>query len=800
LTDNKNHVHHNTVGRWQFTMAFVVFLLIGPLFICFENGPTVTAQTTGRDDSPQGLAPTAWPMIGQNPQHTSLSEYLGPMNGEIRWNYSLKSPEGYWSWGYPVMGIDGTIYIGSYDYLYAISPFGDLKWRINISKEISSTPAIDAKGDIIFVAESNMGNAWALNSLNSQGQLLWTYNLSTPSQSSPAIGSDGTIYLGTYDNSLIAVNPDGTPKWTIHIKHGTVVSPAIGSDGTIYMSSLAEDEYGQNPHATSYVIALKPDGTEKWRYNHLERDLLHTPMIGPDGSIYLYDNSTHLLSLTSNGRLRWIADLKEKVGGWPDYWPILGPTGTIYARTASGKLYSVDQNGSAQLYFNVGQYPTNPIAASDGSIFIANKGGDVMAISPDGSLFFTMKKLDSSFFSSPIIGSDGTLYISGDTLYALGGPMNKTAPVRISTKDITRASVHEKYLVDYATTYFNASKDVLTWALSTNATWLTVDKVGGVLQGTPSLENVGSCWVNISVSNSTTVLDHHNFTLEVIRVNHSPRDLMIVSPKDGSSYTADEAHNLLLSGSAIDDDVGDVLNFTWSENGAVVAKGNSTGHSFAPGTHIIMLMVSDGQLSAQTSVTFKVTNPPKPVGQSSGQQKVLTAVIGISVVTVVILGLVVGTEAGKYGSMLGLAPLYSKTRKDAILDNFTRGKIYQYVWSNPGAYFNLIKKTLDLNTGTVIFHLDKLETEGFIRGHRDGLKKRFYPTDLKSPAMPSVFERILAMVRLNPGLSQRALCKALDLSPSTVHDYVHKMEAVGQLTVVKDGKLTKIYLGSEPES
>jgi len=31
--------------------------------------------------------------------------------------------------------------------------------------------------------------------------------------SSPAIGSDGTIYVGSYDSNLYAINPDGSLKW-----------------------------------------------------------------------------------------------------------------------------------------------------------------------------------------------------------------------------------------------------------------------------------------------------------------------------------------------------------------------------------------------------------------------------------------------------------------------------------------------------------------------------------------------------------------------------------------------------------
>ena len=61
-------------------------------------------------------------------------------------------------------------------------------------------------------------------------------------RSSPAIGSDGTVYVGSFDNNLYAVNPDGTEKWN-YTTGGTVRSPAIGSDGTVYVGSFDNNLY-----------------------------------------------------------------------------------------------------------------------------------------------------------------------------------------------------------------------------------------------------------------------------------------------------------------------------------------------------------------------------------------------------------------------------------------------------------------------------------------------------------------------------------------------------------------------------
>ena len=44
--------------------------------------------------------------------------------------------------------------------------------------------------------------------------LKWSYTTGLNVESSPAIGADGTIYVGSYDNKIYAINPDGTLKWS----------------------------------------------------------------------------------------------------------------------------------------------------------------------------------------------------------------------------------------------------------------------------------------------------------------------------------------------------------------------------------------------------------------------------------------------------------------------------------------------------------------------------------------------------------------------------------------------------------
>ena len=56
--------------------------------------------------------------------------------------------------------------------------------------------------------------------------------------SSPAIASDGTIYVGSEDSKLYAINPNGTLQWAYTTGGSVYSSPALASDGTIYVGSI----------------------------------------------------------------------------------------------------------------------------------------------------------------------------------------------------------------------------------------------------------------------------------------------------------------------------------------------------------------------------------------------------------------------------------------------------------------------------------------------------------------------------------------------------------------------------------
>ena len=99
------------------------------------------------------------------------------------------------------------------------------------------------------------------------GTQKWAFTAGDHVSSPAAIGSDGTIYVGSRDSKLYAINPNGTQKWAFTTGDQLNSSPAIGSDGTIYAGSWDNKFYAI--YGNSGGLARSP-----WPMFH--HDLRHT--------------------------------------------------------------------------------------------------------------------------------------------------------------------------------------------------------------------------------------------------------------------------------------------------------------------------------------------------------------------------------------------------------------------------------------------------------------------------------------------------------------------------------------------
>ena len=84
------------------------------------------------------------------------------------------------------------------------------------------------------------------------GTPIWQFETGGSIESSPAIGSDGTVYVGSNDDKLYAINgKSGVKLWEFKTGDRVFSSPAIGSDGTVYV--------GETGRGGNKLYAIKTD-------------------------------------------------------------------------------------------------------------------------------------------------------------------------------------------------------------------------------------------------------------------------------------------------------------------------------------------------------------------------------------------------------------------------------------------------------------------------------------------------------------------------------------------------------------
>ncbi len=124
------------------------------------------------------------------------------------------------------------------------------------------------------------------------GAKLWEFETGSLVISSPAIGSDGTVYVGSLDEKLYAINgKTGVKLWEFETGSYVISSPAIGSDGTVYVGSRDNKLYAINGKT----------GAKLWEF--VTGDVVdYSPTIGSDGTVYVGSHDTKLYAIKTDSK------------------------------------------------------------------------------------------------------------------------------------------------------------------------------------------------------------------------------------------------------------------------------------------------------------------------------------------------------------------------------------------------------------------------------------------------------------------------------------------------------------------
>ena len=284
----------------------------------------------------------------------------------------------------PSVGADGTIYIAVRDlqsagtnrrsFLFAINPNGTAKWNYAFGYDVNFnyiTIAVGGDGNVYVGGLTNAPfNVIALDQSN--GAEVRQISLPVGVRSGLALSKGGDVYLastganGVYGYNISTAAQKFNYKPTGLSSTGGAFS--IGTDGTIYTTATVGPNGG--------VLAIYPNGSEKWVYKTAGAIDFGGVVIGADGTLYATGGRTAgtpaksdgLVALNPDGTLKWKFEITEAV---TNCVPLVDNRGYIHFVTDQGTYYVVKNDGTQYGSLSLGVKSwSSPVMDAKGMVYI----------------------------------------------------------------------------------------------------------------------------------------------------------------------------------------------------------------------------------------------------------------------------------------------------------------------------------------------------------------------------------------------------------------------------------------------
>jgi predicted transcriptional regulator len=178
-----------------------------------------------------------------------------------------------------------------------------------------------------------------------------------------------------------------------------------------------------------------------------------------------------------------------------------------------------------------------------------------------------------------------------------------------------------------------------------------------------------------------------------------------------------------------------------------------------------------------------------------------TAVVVGTIAAAVLIATALSLEWVFYGIALLLVPLYIRLRKEQVMDNFLRGKIYQYIKDHPGAHLRMIKREMDVAMGVVCYHLKVLDESKMVLSKNEGYRKKYYAIPKIKPTLgqtlTEIQKKIIKALSHRPGLRAITLSRYLKIEHIAAMDNLRVLDEMGFVRPRQTSRGARYYLSED---
>lgn len=307
-----------------------------------------------------------------------------------------------------------------------------------------------------------------------------------------AIGRDATVYLGTEEGKICALEGGRHKRWEFATGRSISTAVVLGNTGSLYVAALS--------HVTnSLLFALDAaTGRKLWQQN-VPSQVFNAPALGLDETIYLTTRYAGVLAVDgTTGATRWTFSAEGELFGSP----AIGPDSTVYAAGTSGKVHALRARDGTKLW----DFQTD-VTGFIASLTIGSNGLVLAGGSYNGKLYALNGRTgklawdfstEGELRNSGVVDRNGMVYIGSlsGNFYALDGVTGRQRWVFPVDAQIRTAAV----LGNDGTVYFTAA------GYSGGATLHALDAATGTLKWDAYLGGNGYSWSSTATLDSNGTL------------------------------------------------------------------------------------------------------------------------------------------------------------------------------------------------------------------------------------------------------------------------------------------------------
>jgi len=273
-------------------------------------------------------------------------------------------------------------------------------WQYRTGDDVFSSPAV-AEG-VVYVGSYD-DSLYALDAQS--GKLLWKYKTGDDVCSSPAV-AEGVVYVGSYDDSLYALDAQsGKLLWRYRTGDDVRSSPAV-AEGVVYAGSCDNSLYALDARS----------GKLLWKYKTGD-DVCSSAAVA-EGVVYVgsYDDSLYALDARS-GKLLW----KYRTGADVFSSPAVAE-GVVYVGSGDNNLYTLDaQSGKLLWKYKTRADVFSSPAVAEGVVYVGSCDNSLYVLDARSGKLLWKYRTGDDVCSSPAV-AEGVIYVGSydNRTYAIG--------------------------------------------------------------------------------------------------------------------------------------------------------------------------------------------------------------------------------------------------------------------------------------------------------------------------------------------------------------------------------------------